>query len=152
MVQERKNWNRDHPHGFFARPQKNPDGTRNLMSWVAGIPGKKGTPWEGGIYKLRITFPEDYPAKPPLCKFDPVIFHPNIYPSGTVCLNLLNAPPKGGWTPSLNLKAILIAIQELLDTPNELDPAQRAPFELYCRDKAAYAAKVREEARRYTPS
>ena len=35
-------------------------------------------------------FSEDYPNKPPKCKFAPVLFHPNIYPSGTVCLSILN--------------------------------------------------------------
>ena len=26
----------------------------NLMEWEIGIPGKEGTPWEGGIYKVRM--------------------------------------------------------------------------------------------------
>ena len=32
---------------------KNADGTMNLMLWEYGIPGKKGTPWEGGLYKAN---------------------------------------------------------------------------------------------------
>ena len=32
---------------------KNADGTMNLMLWEYAIPGKKGTPWEGGLYKVR---------------------------------------------------------------------------------------------------
>ena len=35
------------------RPMKNADGTMNLMLWEYGIPGKKGTPWEGGLYKAN---------------------------------------------------------------------------------------------------
>ena len=35
---------------------KNADGTMNLMLWEYGIPGKKGTPWEGGLYKARSFF------------------------------------------------------------------------------------------------
>ena len=56
---------------FFKRPAKNPDGTLNLLNWECGIPGKRfnlhfydlyvdlmnlgktGTPWEGGLFKLR---------------------------------------------------------------------------------------------------
>ena len=26
------------------------------------------TPWEGGVYKLKMYFPEEYPSKPPKCK------------------------------------------------------------------------------------
>lgn len=40
------------------------------------------TPWEGGSYKLRMIFKDDYPATPPKCKFEPPLFHPNVYPSG----------------------------------------------------------------------
>ncbi|KAL3896913.1 MAG: hypothetical protein SGCHY_003768 [Lobulomycetales sp.] len=100
LGEERKAWRKDHPFGFYARPEKvhvhyfpnwqNSDGTLNLLSWTAGIPGKPDTPWEGGLYKLSLVFPVDYPAKPPKCKFTPVLFHPNIYPSGTVCLSILN--------------------------------------------------------------
>ena len=51
LSEERKAWRKDHPFGFIARPTKNPDGTMNLMLWEYGIPGKKGTPWEGGMYR-----------------------------------------------------------------------------------------------------
>lgn len=30
------------------------------------------------------------PSKPPKCVFDPPLFHPNVYPSGTVCLSIVN--------------------------------------------------------------
>ena len=49
--------------GFWAKPDKNPDGTLNLMQWSAGIPGKQGTPWEGGVYKLQLSFPDEYPTR-----------------------------------------------------------------------------------------
>lgn len=63
LSEERKNWRKDHPAGFYARPEKNPDNSTNLMKWEAGIPGKEGTDWEGGVYKLSIEFLPEYPAK-----------------------------------------------------------------------------------------
>jgi hypothetical protein len=48
------------------------------------------TDWEGGYYPLTLHFSEDYPSKPPKCKFPQGFFHPNVYPSGTVCLSILN--------------------------------------------------------------
>lgn len=70
LAQERKAWRKDHPFGFVAVPTKNPDGTMNLMNWECAIPGKKGTPWEGGLFKLRMLFKDDYPSSPPKCKYN----------------------------------------------------------------------------------
>ncbi|XP_060777112.1 SUMO-conjugating enzyme UBC9-A isoform X1 [Neoarius graeffei] len=69
LAQERKAWRKDHPFGFVAVPTKNPDGTMNLMNWECAIPGKKGTPWEGGLFKLRMLFKDDYPSSPPKLDF-----------------------------------------------------------------------------------
>merc|ERR1711974_326554 len=67
LSEERKAWRKDHPPGFFARPEQNPDGSANLMKWTCGIPGRKGTDWENGIFPLTMAFTDDYPSKPPKC-------------------------------------------------------------------------------------
>lgn len=46
----------------------------------------------------------DYPSKPPKCKFTPPLFHPNVYPSGTVCLSILNEDE--GWKPAITVKQV----------------------------------------------
>ena len=81
LTEERKNWRKDHPPGFYARPRKTDDNSTDIMKWETGIPGKVGTDWEGGVYKVIMEFPEEYPSKPPKCKFDPPLFHPNVYVS-----------------------------------------------------------------------
>lgn len=83
LTEERKNWRKDHPPGFYARPKKIDDNSTNIMAWETGIPGKAGTDWEGGVYKVVMEFPEEYPSKPPKCKFEPPLFHPNVYVSST---------------------------------------------------------------------
>ncbi|KAG5735937.1 hypothetical protein E4T56_gene4903, partial [Termitomyces sp. T112] len=42
LAEERKQWRKDHPFGFYAKPSKSPDGSMNLMEWEVGIPGKAG--------------------------------------------------------------------------------------------------------------
>lgn len=54
----RKQWRKDHPFGFYARPQKTAAGVLDLKVWECGIPGKQGTIWEGGLFKLTVTFPD----------------------------------------------------------------------------------------------
>ncbi|KKA27822.1 hypothetical protein TD95_003920 [Thielaviopsis punctulata] len=146
LQEERKQWRKDHPFGFYARPQRNATtGVLDIKVWECGIPGKENTIWEGGLYKLVITFPDDYPAKPPKCKFVPPLFHPNVYPSGTVCLSILDE--EKSWKPAITMKQILLGIQELLDTPNLDSPAQAEAYSAYKNNKQEYEKRVRRVAR-----
>lgn len=54
----RKQWRRDHPFGFFAKPLRNSQGMMDLKKWECGVPGKEKTIWEGGLFKLEVTFPD----------------------------------------------------------------------------------------------
>ncbi|KAH7105226.1 ubiquitin-conjugating enzyme9 [Auriculariales sp. MPI-PUGE-AT-0066] len=149
LAEERKQWRKDHPFGFYAHPAKMADGTQNLLEWQVGIPGKEKTHWESGIFKLVMTFPEDYPAKPPKCKFSPPLFHPNVYPSGTVCLSILDE--EKGWKPGITIKQILLGIQELLNDPNINDPAQSEAYTMFRNDRSAYDRKIKQQARENIP-
>eukprot|EP01068_Selenidium_serpulae_P008213 Selendium_serpulae@DN4921_c0_g1_i2.p1 len=149
LLQERSEWRKDHPPGFSARLANVDGGGQDPMRWICKIPGKKGSNWEGGEYCLRMEFDESYPSKPPRCKFDPVLFHPNIYPSGTVCLSILNEDED--WKPSITIKQILLGIQDLLDNPNPQSPAQEKPFKLFQNDINEYNKRIREQAMEMRP-
>mmetsp|Transcript_10401 Transcript_10401/g.18336 ORF Transcript_10401/g.18336 Transcript_10401/m.18336 type:complete len:159 (-) Transcript_10401:464-940(-) len=142
LAEERRQWRRDHPPGFYARPEKRDDGSTDLMRWLAGIPGRENTIWEGGLFHLRLIYPEDFPSSPPKVQFVPTLFHPNVYPSGTVCLSILNA--EEDWNPTVTLKQILLGIQDLLNDPNPNSPAQSEPFALFTQDREKYKQRVRE--------
>jgi ubiquitin-protein ligase len=78
-------------------------------------------------------------------KFVPPLFHPNVYPSGTVCLSILNE--EEGWKPAITIKQILLGVQDLLDDPNPDSPAQADAYNLYRKDRAAYESKVKRIVR-----
>lgn len=61
-----KQWRRDHPFGFFAKPQRNAQGVLDLKNWECGIPGKEKTLWEGGLFKLNVIFPDGKVSLAPL--------------------------------------------------------------------------------------
>lgn len=84
----------------------------NMMKWQCGIPGKEGSPWAGGVYRLTMEFTDEYPSKPPKCQFTPPLFHPNIFPSGTVCLSILDE--EKDYRPTVTIKQILLGIQDLV--------------------------------------
>ena len=80
-----------------------------------------------------------------------VFWHLNVWTSGRICLNLLNEPDgtwHGQWSPSITIKQILCAIQELLDNPF---PAGARPEvqTLYERNRPAYERRLRQEADKY---
>lgn len=55
----------DHPDpGIKAQPH--PD---DLRSFDVTIEGSAGTCYEGGIFKLELFLPENYPHSPPKCRF-----------------------------------------------------------------------------------
>ena len=53
------------PDGVSASPL----GDENLYVWAGTVFGPDDTPWEGGIYSMRLTFTEQYPDKPPRVRF-----------------------------------------------------------------------------------
>ena len=78
------------------------------------------------------------------------MFHPNVYPSGTICLSILNE--EEGWRPAITVKQMLLGIQDLLDTPNPSSPAQSEAYNLFINNKAEYKRRVKAEARKNAPN
>lgn len=144
LKKEKIDWKKDRPFGFYAHLAKNEDGGLNLFKWECSIPGPKNSPWEGGNYKITLDFPPEYPVLPPRCVFEKKLFHPNIYPSGAVCLSIINEDED--WRSALKVKDILLGIQKLLGAPNEKSPAQREAYECYVKDRQAYISKVKAQA------
>jgi ubiquitin-conjugating enzyme E2 I len=147
LQEERKQWRKDHPFGFYAKPMKSADGSLDLTQWTAGIPGKAGTLWADAVFPVTILFPSEYPSKPPKVRFPAGFYHPNVYPSGTICLSILNEAQD--WRPAITLKQIVLGVQELLDTPNPNSPAQEPAWKAFSKDKTLYEKKVKEQAKKY---
>ncbi|XP_039032985.1 SUMO-conjugating enzyme SCE1-like [Hibiscus syriacus] len=74
-------------------------------------------------------------------------FHPNVYPSGIVCLSILNE--RHGWRPSITVKQILVGIQDLLDQPNASDHAQTEGYQLYVSNLNEYRKRVQRQTLEY---
>tara|TARA_Y100000768_G_scaffold277769_1_gene213165 strand:+ start:13620 stop:14087 length:468 start_codon:yes stop_codon:yes gene_type:complete len=114
----------------------------DIYQWQATIMGPQGSPYEGGVFYLKIDFPKDYPFKPPKMVFLTKIYHCNINSAGGICLDIL----KDQWSPALTISKLLLSICSLMDDANPDDPLVPDIADLLKRDKATHD----EEARLYT--
>lgn len=73
----------------------------------AVIIGPADTPFEDGTFRLVMHFEEQYPNKPPSVKFISQMFHPNVYATGELCLDIL----QNRWSPTYDVAAVLTSIQ-----------------------------------------
>ncbi|CAK5066843.1 unnamed protein product [Meloidogyne enterolobii] len=82
------------------------------------IAGPDSSPFAGGVFKLELFLPEEYPMAAPKVRFMTKIYHPNIDKLGRICLDIL----KDKWSPALQIRTVLLSIQALLSAPNPDDP------------------------------
>lgn len=129
ILKEMADLNMDPPSDCFAGPKGD-----NLYHWVATIIGPPGTPYQGGIYFLDITFPSDYPFKPPKVVFKTRIYHCNVDTAGTISLDVL----KDGWSPALTISKVLLAIRSIFTAPDPYNPVVPGISRLYLADRAKH--------------
>ncbi|KAJ2931742.1 hypothetical protein H1R20_g5386, partial [Candolleomyces eurysporus] len=109
------------------------------LTWVA--------PFAGGVWKIHVELPDQYPYKSPSIGFMNKIFHPNIDElSGSVCLDVINTT----WSPMFDMINIFeVFLPQLLRYPNPNDPLNGEAAALLMRHPKEYEAKVREYVQRY---
>ncbi|KAG8858922.1 hypothetical protein FRB96_004742 [Tulasnella sp. 330] len=86
----------------------------NMLDVTGIIQGPDGTPYEGGYFKIKFHFTEEFPAAPPKCSMVTKIFHPNVSKSGEICVNTL----KKDWKREYGIAHILVTVKCLLIYPN----------------------------------
>jgi ubiquitin-conjugating enzyme E2 D len=133
---------KDAPENCSAGPINNTD----ITNWTGTLIGPTESPFEGGIYKITIRFPTDYPYSPPKIMFQTPIYHPNIDRYGNICLDILKP---SAWSPALSIVKVLLSICSLLTDPNPNDPLESEPASLIKTNMDEYKRIAREWTIRY---
>uniref|UniRef100_A0A3P9HVU3 Ubiquitin-conjugating enzyme E2 H n=1 Tax=Oryzias latipes TaxID=8090 RepID=A0A3P9HVU3_ORYLA len=103
-----------------------------LNEFVVKFHGPPGTPYEGGVWKVRVDLPDKYPFKSPSI--------------GTVCLDVINQT----WTALYDLTNIFESfLPQLLAYPNPIDPLNGDAAAMYLHRPEDYKHKIKEYIQKY---
>ncbi|KAI9208638.1 putative ubiquitin-conjugating enzyme e2-16 kda [Polychytrium aggregatum] len=118
----------------------------NLFHWEGHLMGPRKSPYSGGIFRLKIEFPQEFPFKPPQVKFITKTYHPNIDDDGSVCIALLKSDV---WKPASRVSDILLSLHLILETPNPDDALQGTIAEQYKTDFSKFEKTAKEWTKKY---
>ncbi len=144
ILNELKEMKKDPPSNCNAGPISDSD----IFTWEGTIIGPSDSPYAGGLFKLQIIFPKNYPFKPPKVKFITPIYHPNINRYGSICLDTLTT----NWSPALTILKVLLSISSLLTDPNPDDPLDKTIADMYLNDIERFKINARNYTIRYAYS
>lgn len=111
----------------------------NLSTIFADIDGPPGTPYEGGIFRMKLVLCQNFPHTPPKGYFITKIFHPNIAKNGEICVNTL----KKDWKPTLGLRHVLLVVRCLLIEPFPESALNEEAGKMLMEDYEGYARHAR---------
>lgn len=123
----------DPPEGIKIYPSE-----EDITELQTAIEGPEGTPYAGGVFRMRLVLGKDFPAVPPRGYFLTKIFHPNVGHKGEICVNVL----KRDWKAELGLRHVLLTIKCLLIHPNPESALNEEAGRLLLEDYAEYASRA----------
>ena len=96
----------------------------NICEWRCTMIGPSDTSFSGGLFYLKIKFPQNYPYSAPEVLFVTPIYHVNVNhinnkdcPLGHICLSTLNF-----WNPEYRMREVLTNIFALFYLGNPESP------------------------------
>lgn len=140
IIKETEKLQKECPPGITATPTK--DNPRYFMVTIQGPPQSC---YEGGLFRLELFLPEEYPMKPPKVRFLTRIYHPNVDKVGRICLDII----KDKWSPALLINKVLLSIQILMSSPNPDDPLANDVADHWKEDEGGALQTAREWTRMY---
>merc|ERR1712232_354076 len=132
------------PPAAKGNPKRGSAAASDVASFIALLAGPKGSPYEGGVFRIQVHVPRQYPLEPPRMKFETRLFHPNVgrgHTPGAICLDILR---REAWSPALTLERTLLSIASLLADPNPNSPMDQEAGRLFSSKKPEYERRVRE--------
>uniref|UniRef100_A0A0A9W1V4 Ubiquitin-conjugating enzyme E2-18 kDa n=1 Tax=Lygus hesperus TaxID=30085 RepID=A0A0A9W1V4_LYGHE len=120
-------------------------GEGNILYWT-GLIVPENPPFNKGAFRIEITFPAEYPFKPPKISFKTKIYHPNIDEKGQVCLPIISAE---NWKPATKTDQVIQALIQLVNDPEPDHPLRADLAEEYTKDKKRFFKNAEDYTKKY---
>jgi len=117
----------------------------DLSNWVGTILSPSGTPYQDGVFFLNISFPRNYPFKPPDVRFTTKIYRCNVSRNGRLSMDIL----QDQWSPALTISKVLLSIYSMLLNPNPHYPLEPEIAHDYLKDRAKHDRTAAEWVQMY---
>ncbi|XP_008055942.1 ubiquitin/ISG15-conjugating enzyme E2 L6 [Carlito syrichta] len=112
----------------------------NVLVWYALLLPDQ-PPYHLKAFNFCISFPEEYPFRPPKVKFTTKIYHPNVDENGHVCLPIIS---NENWKPCTKTCQVLEALNVLVNKPNLREPLRVELADLMEQDPELFRKKAEE--------
>jgi len=117
----------------------------NILLWH-GLIVPDNVPYNKGAFKIEITFPAEYPFKPPKVIFKTKIYHPNVDEKGQVCLPIINAE---NWKPATKTDHVVSALVALINEPEPEHPLRADLAEEFSKDRKKFNKNAEEFTKKH---
>ena len=112
----------------------------DINNWKVAFEGTPCSPYEDGIFQLKVNLPNDFPSGRPYLYFITKMFHPNVRQSdGLVSLNLMYS-----WIPSRTIEEVIFGFIEVMDNPRVGTGYGKKKKKLLAQDRDKFFEKVEE--------
>ena len=111
----------------------------DMNNWLVAFEGSPTSPYEDGIFKVKVNLPDNFPNGRPYLYFITKMFHPNINPTnGCVSLNLMYE-----WVPTRTIEEVFFGFLEVMENPR-VGRGGGEPAKLLAENRDKFFEKVRE--------
>ncbi|KAA0183837.1 Ubiquitin-conjugating enzyme [Fasciolopsis buskii] len=117
----------------------------NIRLWTGYLVPEE-PPYNKGAFKIELTFPAEYPFKPPKLIFKTPIYHPNIDEHGRICLPIIQPD---NWKPATKIELVLQALVAMLHSPELEHPLRTDVADEYMKDPKKFMKNAEEHTRKY---
>jgi ubiquitin-protein ligase len=116
----------------------------DINNWKVTFKGSSCSPYEDGIFQLKVHLNDGFPDERPYIYFITKMFHPNVRKKdGLISINLLYE-----WVKTRTIEEVINGFIQVMDNPTNVGYNEE-PGQLFNKDREAFFEKAEEYTMKY---